>query len=96
MPAYVIALVRADDLDAQPLQDYRAANSALVERHGGRFVVRGGAIDVLEGQAPDRVVVIEFPDRGAARAWFEDPDYQDIRGLRQSASETDIFVVESA
>jgi uncharacterized protein (DUF1330 family) len=96
MPAYVIALVRADDIDAQALQDYRAANGPLVERHGGRFAVRGGGIDLLEGRAPDRVVVIEFPDRGAARAWYEDADYEAIRGLRQSASETDIFVVESA
>ncbi len=58
--------------------------------------MRGGEVGRLEGAAPDRVVVIEFPDRAAARAWFDDPDYQAIRGLRQSVSETDILLVEGA
>jgi uncharacterized protein (DUF1330 family) len=96
MPAYVIAYLRAPDLDAQALQDYRAANTPLVERHGGRFVVRGGRIDPLEGPAPDRVVVMEFPDAAAARAWYDDPEYQAIIALRQSAAETDILLVEGA
>lgn len=96
MPAYVIAFLRADDLDAQPLQDYRAANTPLVERHGGRFTVRGGLVDVLEGNPPGRVVVIEFPDAAAACAWYEDPDYVAIRGLRHDHAETDLVIVEGA
>ena len=52
MPAYVIAFLRADDLDSQALQDYRAANTPLVERHRGRFTVRGGRIDALEATRP--------------------------------------------
>jgi uncharacterized protein (DUF1330 family) len=94
MAAYAIAFVRAPDVDAQALQDYRVANTPLVERHGGRFLVRGGAIDPLEGTIPDRVVVMEFPDAAAARAWYDDPDYVAIRGLRRSASETDMLIVE--
>ena len=94
MPAYVIAFLRADDLDAPPLQEYRAANTPLVERHGGRFTVRGGRIDVLEGDPPDRVVVIEFPDAAAARAWYDDPDYLAIRGLRHDGAETELVIVE--
>jgi uncharacterized protein (DUF1330 family) len=94
MPAYLIALLRAADLDAQALHDYRTANTPLIERHGGSFVVRGGRIQSLEGAAPDRVVVIEFPDADAARAWYEDPDYQAIIALRQSAAETDILIVD--
>jgi uncharacterized protein (DUF1330 family) len=96
MPAYVIAYLRAPDLEADALLEYRAANTPLVERHGGRFIVRGGRIDPLEGDAPDRVIVLEFPDASAARAWYDDPDYQAIIGLRQSASDTDILVVEGA
>jgi uncharacterized protein (DUF1330 family) len=96
MSAYVIAYQRAPDLDAQALQDYRAANTPLVERHGGRFVVRGGRIDALEGPAPDRVIVMEFPDAAAARAWYDDPEYQAIIALRRSAAETDILLVEGA
>jgi uncharacterized protein (DUF1330 family) len=94
MPAYVIAYQRAPDLDAEALREYRAANTPLVERHGGRFVVRGGRVDPLEGAAPGRVIVMEFPDAAAARAWYDDPDYQAIIGLRQSAAETDILIVE--
>ena len=94
MSAYVIAFLRADDLDSQALQDYRAANTPLVERHRGRFTVRGGRIDALEGNPPGRVVVIEFPDAAAARAWYDDPDYVAIRGLRDDASETDLVIVE--
>jgi len=96
MPAYVIAYQRAPDLDAKALQDYRAANTPLVERHGGRFVVRGGRVDPLEGPAPDRVIVMEFPDAAAAHAWYDDPEYQAIIALRQSAAETDILLVEGA
>ena len=96
MPAYVIAFLRAVDLDAQPLEDYRDANTPLVERHGGRFTVRGGRIDHLEGNPPGRVVVIEFPHAAAARAWYDDPDYVAIRGLRQEVSDIDLVIVEGA
>ncbi len=96
MPAYVIAIVRAQDVNARALQEYRAANGPLVERHGGRFAVRGGAVERLEGRVPERVVVIEFPDAAAARAWYDDPDYVAIRGLRTSASDTDLMIVEGA
>jgi uncharacterized protein (DUF1330 family) len=96
MPAYVIAFQRAPDVNAQQLQEYRAANGPLVERHGGRFAVRGGAIDALEGAPPDRVVVIEFPDAAAARAWYDDPEYVEIRALRQAAADTDLVIVEGA
>ena len=93
-PAYVIVFQRTDDVDSRALQDYRAANGPLVERHGGRFLVRGGRFDALEGTRPDRVVVIEFADAAAARAWYDDPDYVAIRGLRQSASEVDLVIAE--
>ncbi|HWT23953.1 MAG TPA: DUF1330 domain-containing protein [Solirubrobacteraceae bacterium] len=94
MPAYVIAFLRAPDLDAPALQDYRAANTPLVARHGGHFIVRGGRIDPLEGSPPGRVVVIEFPDAAAARAWYDDPDYAEIREWRRSASEIDLLIVD--
>jgi uncharacterized protein (DUF1330 family) len=96
MPAYVIAFLRAPDLDAPALREYRAANTPLVERHGGRFLVRGGRIEPLEGAAPGRVVVMEFPDAAAARAWYDDPGYEAIRPLRQSASDIDLLIVEGA
>jgi uncharacterized protein (DUF1330 family) len=94
MPAYVIASV-TDAWDQDKLGEYRERNTDVVAAHGGRFVVRGGQQEILEGDyAPVRVVVIEFPDLDAARGWYESDDYAPLRELRRSASKTDILVVE--
>jgi uncharacterized protein (DUF1330 family) len=94
MPAYVIASV-SKAWDADKLAEYRERNTDVVAAHGGRFVVRGGPHETLEGDwEPVRLVVMEFPDRDAARAWYESDDYRVLRELRQSASDTDIVVVE--
>jgi uncharacterized protein (DUF1330 family) len=94
MPAYVIASVTAAR-DQDKLIEYRARNTDVVAAHGGRFVARGGRIEVLEGDySPVRVVIIEFPDIEAARGWHESDDYSPLRELRRSASDTDILVVE--
>jgi uncharacterized protein (DUF1330 family) len=95
MPAYVIVENRADDQSKLTL--YRRGNTELVARHGGRFIVRGGAVTSLEGGwDPQRVVVIEFPDVAAARGWYDDPDYQPLKADRQAHSETRIILVEGA
>jgi uncharacterized protein (DUF1330 family) len=94
MPAYVIADV-SSATDQEKLQEYRRRNTPTVEAHGGRFIVRGGAIEVLEGDWETlRIVIMEFPDLDAARAWYRSPAYQEIAPLRQSASETRIIAVE--
>jgi uncharacterized protein (DUF1330 family) len=94
MPAYVIASVTAAR-DQDKLIEYRNRNTDVVAKHGGRFIVRGGRHEILEGDyAPVRVVVIEFPDMDAARGWYESDDYAPLRELRRSASDTDILVVE--
>jgi uncharacterized protein (DUF1330 family) len=96
MPAYVIASV-SEAHDDEALAEYRRRNTAAVEAHGGRFVVRGGAMDVLEGDwAPLRVVVIEFDDVDAARAWYASDEYQAAIPIRQGASTTGLIVVEGA
>ncbi len=97
MPAYVIASVRAVSPDgADALNEYRRGNTEAVARHGGRFLVRGGALEVLEhgGEPPLRVVVIEFADAEAARGWYGSPEYAELRDLRQSVSETDLVLVD--
>ena len=94
MPAYVIAAVE-DAWDQEKLVRYREGNTDVVAAHGGRFVARGGPHAVLEGDwDPKRLVVIEFPDMDAARGWYESDDYAPLRELRQSASDTDIVLVE--
>jgi uncharacterized protein (DUF1330 family) len=94
MPAYVIAAV-TDAWDADKLARYREGNTDVVAEHGGRFVVRGGPHEVLEGEwDPKRLVIIEFPDMDAARGWYRSDGYAPLRELRRSASVTDIVVVE--
>ena len=94
MPAYVIASV-TEAWDQDALVQYREGNTEAVAKHGGRFVARGGRHEILEGDyAPLRVVIIEFPDLGAARGWYESDDYAPLRELRRGASKTDIYVVE--
>lgn len=98
MPVYVIASVRSaqcTDEAAAALAEYRRRNTGQVAAHGGRFLVRGGGVERLEGDwDPLRVVVVEFPDRAAARAWYDSPDYAPLRALRREVSDTDIVLVE--
>jgi uncharacterized protein (DUF1330 family) len=96
MPAYVIASV-TEAHDDEALAEYRRRNSEAVAAHGGRFVVRGGPIEVLEGDwSPLRVVVIEFDDADTARRWYASDAYQAAIPIRQGASTTGIIVVEGA
>jgi uncharacterized protein (DUF1330 family) len=96
VPAYVIASV-TEAHDDEALAEYRRRNTAAVQAHGGRFIVRGGAMEVLEGDwAPLRVVVMEFDDVDAARRWYESDEYQEAIPIRQGASTTGIIVVEGA
>jgi uncharacterized protein (DUF1330 family) len=96
MPAYVIADVRAvRDQDA--LVEYRRRNTDAVAHHGGRFLVRGGEAELLEGAWDTaRIVVIEFPDTDAARAWWESEEYAPLKQIRRDASDTNIILVEGA
>ena len=69
--AYWIGHVTVTDPEAY--QAYRQANAAAFARYGGRFLVRGGAQQVVEGNLRPRTVVIEFPDLAAARACYDSP-----------------------
>ena len=94
MPAYVIAAM-TEARDQEALGEYRRRNTDVVAAYGGRFVVRGGAHETLEGDwQPVRLVVIEFPTAAAAREWYESEDYAPLRELRRRASDTDIVLVE--
>ena len=93
VPAYVVVETRVTD--PQRATRYRPLSAASVERHGGRFLARGGAIAVFEGTwHPDRLVVIEFPSVEKAREWYESEDYRAAREIRSGAGEWRIVVVE--
>lgn len=93
MPAgYWIAHVDVRDPDAY--EAYRAANAAAFARFGARFLVRGGAYAVREGQAKARTVVIEFPSYADALACYDSPEYQAAKALRDPVSTGDLVIAE--
>lgn len=95
MKGYLIANV--DVADPVGYERYRSRTRAVVERHGGRFLVRGGALDVLEGDPGiERLVVLEFASVEAAHAFYASADYQAILPLRTANAEASLFIVEGA
>jgi len=95
MPAYIIADIQVTD--PAGYDQYRPLAAASIARSGGRFVVRGGKIDLLEGAPePERIVAIEFPDADTARRWYSSEEYQKALKIRQSASRGRVFLVEGA
>ena len=95
MPAYVIGEVEV--LDPGAYEPYKPLAAASITAHGGRYLVRGGATESLEG-APvtGRVVVLEFADLDAARAWYRSAEYQEALPLRQAASKGRLFLVDGS
>lgn len=74
---------------------YKQAAASSILAAGGRYIVRGGDIEVLEGDAPPgRTVVLEFPTKRAALEWYRSEEYTQIRELREGAARSRIYVVE--
>jgi uncharacterized protein (DUF1330 family) len=93
MAAYVLANV--DVTDAAGFAQYREKVPATIAKYGGRYLARGGTTVVAEGSmTPKRVVLLEFPNLEAARAWFESPDYEPLARMRQRTATTDIWMIE--
>ncbi|MFJ8819572.1 DUF1330 domain-containing protein [Amycolatopsis thermoflava] len=93
MAAYLVATL--DVTDAGAFARYAAAVPSIVASHGGRYIARGGATELLEGDAPvQRVVVIEFDTLDAARAYYHSPDYQRARELRAGAATGALFITD--
>ena len=92
MPAYWIAHVTVTDPEAY--KGYQALAPAAFAAHGARFLARGGVHEVLEGPVLERHVLIEFPDLAAARACYDDPDYQHAKDFALAASSRDLLIVE--
>jgi uncharacterized protein (DUF1330 family) len=95
MSAYVIGEIEVTDPAAY--DDYRKQVLATIEKFGGRFAVRGGAVEPLEGGwNPKRVVVVQFPTMDQARKWYRSPEYAPLIKLRQKASKGKLVLVEGA
>jgi len=81
--------------DPETYRKYTALTPALLARHGGRFLTRGDEVTTHEGEAfTERMVLLEFPDRASAEAWYNDPDYQDVSAFRRAASKGRMFLQE--
>lgn len=95
MAAYVIVNVTIND--STRYDEYKKLAAPTVTAYGGRYIVRGGATEILEGKwQPGRVVVLEFPDTQRARDWWNSPDYAPGKELRQAIADTDMILVEGA
>jgi len=93
MPAYVI--VETDVHDHEQYEQYKAASPDAVHSGGGRFIVRGGELAVLEGDwSPSRLVVLEFPHLEAAKRWYDSPEYGEAKRLRQGAANLRMVAVQ--
>ena len=89
---YWIACV--DVKDPEGYKAYALANPAIFKKFGGRFVIRAGKQEVLEGKARARNIVIEFPDYKAARACYDSPEYQENIKRRLPHATADIIIIE--
>lgn len=93
MTAYAIAQLNVHD--DETFAAYREQVPATIAAYGGRYVVRGGAMETVEGTMPySRVVVLEFPDMASAKAWHASAEYEGPKALRHAAADGMLILVE--
>ncbi|KAB1151402.1 DUF1330 domain-containing protein [Tenacibaculum aiptasiae] len=94
MKAYMLAFVRVNDLETFN-KEYIENAVPIVQRHGGVTVAVDENPLTIEGTVPEgRVVIVEFPTKVAAEAFYNDPDYQAIKAWRQKVSQSDSIILE--
>jgi uncharacterized protein (DUF1330 family) len=95
MAAY--ALVNVEITDPAGFAEYRKLVPASIARFGGRFLTRGGAMEVLEGEwMPKRLVILEFPDLATIKAWYQSAEYQQLLEIRKRTATSDFVVIDGA
>lgn len=93
MAAFLISDVSVRDADA--FQVYRTRAAASIARHGGKYLVRGGEIEILEGTwGPSTIIVVEFPSMEQARAWYRSPEYASALEVRDEALSRSLVLVD--
>lgn len=91
--AYLVAEVAIQDADG--FEEYRSAVAPMIAAFGGRYLVRGGTVTSLEGEAQTaRVVVIEFPDLASARHFWSSDEYAPVAAIRHRTARSRIFMAE--
>ena len=93
MSAYVIAQVNVTNLEKY--KGYQALTPNAIAKNGGKFLVRGGPVITMEGDDDSRrVVVLEFDDVAAAKAFYDSPEYREARAARKNAADFQMIIVE--
>lgn len=93
MAAYFIVDIDIKDMDR--MREYREAVPRTIQKYGGRYLVRAGRWEVVEGHwQPKRVVVLEFPSVEQAKRWYDSEDYRQLKAQRQAASSSNVILVE--
>ena len=93
MPAYVI--VEIEVTDPVGYEEYKKQAAASVHAKGGKYIVRGGKTEVLEGDwQPKRIVILEFPSMDRAKEWLNCEEYRDPRKMRHRTATTNMVLVE--
>ena len=93
MAAYIIVDVNINN--RQEYEEYKRLTPASIAAHDGKFVVRGGSTETLEGNwQPGRIVVLEFPSFEKAKEWWASAEYAPAKAIRQKNAETRMIVVE--
>jgi uncharacterized protein (DUF1330 family) len=94
MKGYVIGEVEVTD--PKLYDEYRSQVLATIENYGGRFLVRAGKAEALEGAPPKRMVVLEFPSFEQAQKWYRSPEYAPLIALRQKGAHARLILVEGS
>ncbi len=93
MPAYLIVKISVDD--PAGLKAYQEAAPPIIAKYQGKFIVRGGATETLEGpEDKRRTVVLEFPGMTEARAYYHSPEYTEARKLREGIGTFEVMIVD--
>lgn len=95
MAAY--ALVNVEITDSVGFAEYRKLVPATIAAFGGRYLTRGGATEVLEGEwMPNRLVILEFPDVATIKAWYHSSEYRQLLEVRKRASKADFVIIDGS
>ena len=92
MAAYVVNEIVVTDPDL--FQTYVVQVPPTLAAFGGRYLVRSGASQAIDGEPPGRLVILEFPDRATALAWRSSPAYSAILPVRDASSTSRVYVVD--
>ena len=94
MPAYIFFDI-LEIIDQKKMEEYGRQIGLTVEQYGGRYLVRGGKVDILEGDwSPVLAVIMEFPGLEEAYQWYESEEYKELRALRSAAAKLNAVFIE--